>query len=223
MKRTKLADRALPDYTRGEEIFNMVSHIVGGGMGVVYLVLCVVFAALHHNPWGVVGSSVYGVCVISLFTLSSIYHGLHPIKAKKVLQVIDHCSIYFMIAGTYTPILLSALRRYNAFLAWGIFGFIWAMTALAVTLTAIDLKKFRFFSMICYLGMGWCIIAAIYPTYLMIGWGGIVFLVTGGVLYTIGAVLYGVGKKKRYMHSLFHLFVNAASLCHFFCIFFYVI
>ena len=223
MERTKLKDRQLPDYTKGEEIFNMASHIVGGAQGIAYLVLCVVFAALHHNVWGVVSSAIYGTFVVCLFTMSSIYHGLHPEGAKKVFQVIDHCTIYFMIAGTYTPISLCALRSYNKVLGWVIFGFIWAMTALAVTLTAIDLKKYKVFSMICYLAMGWCIILAIYPTYLVIGWGGILFLVSGGVLYSIGAVLYGIGSNKRYMHSIFHLFVNAASLMHFFCIFFYVI
>ena len=111
MKRTKLADRLLPDYTNGEEVTNMVTHIVGGGLGVAYLVLCVVFAALHKNVWGVVGSAIYGASVICLFTMSSVYHGVRPKMAKKVLQVIDHCTIYFMIAGTYTPYTLCAPSR----------------------------------------------------------------------------------------------------------------
>ena len=145
MKRTKLKDRALPDYTHGEEIFNMVSHIVGGGLGVVYLVLCVVFAAIHRNPWGVVGSSIYGASVICLFTMSSVYHGVTHPTAKKVLQVLDHCTIYFMIAGTYTPIALCALREHNAFLGWGIFGFVWGISALATVFTAIDLHKYSVF------------------------------------------------------------------------------
>jgi len=140
MKRTKLADRKLPDYTKGEEIFNMVSHIVGGSLGVAYLVLCVIFAALHRNAWGVVGSAVYGASVISLFTMSSVYHGVRPEGAKKVLQVIDHCTIYFMIAGTYTPYTLCTLRTVKPVAAWVVFGVVWGMAALAVTLTAIDLK-----------------------------------------------------------------------------------
>ena len=223
MKRTKLADRPLPNYTRGEEIFNMVSHIVGGGLGVVYLTLCVIVAALHRNPWGVVGSAIYGASVICLFTMSSVYHGVTHPTAKKVLQVIDHCTIYFMIAGTYTPIALSALRAYNPVFGWVVFGFVWAVAALATTFTAIDLHKYKKFSMICYLALGWCIIIAFKATWEALGTPAIVFLLLGGVLYSIGAVLYAIGKKHRYAHSLFHLFVDAASLMHFFCILFYVV
>ncbi len=223
MKRTKLKDRLLPDYTHGEEVFNMVSHIVGGGLGVAYLVLCVIFSAVKGNVWGVVGSAIYGASVICLFTVSSVYHGVTHPMAKKVLQVIDHCTIYFMIAGTYTPIALSSLREYNAFFGWGVFGFVWGVSAIAATFTAIDHHKYRKFSMVCYLALGWCIIVAFKQTWEALTTGGIVFLLLGGVLYSIGAALYGAGKKKRYIHSLFHLFVDAASLMHFFCIFFYVI
>ena len=222
-KRTKLKDRHLPDYTKGEEIMNMVTHIVGGGLGVVYLTLCVIFSALHRNPWGVVGSAIYGASVICLFTMSSIYHGVRPLMAKKVLQVIDHCTIYFMIAGTYTPYTLCTLRQIDPYVGWTVFGVVWGIAALAVTLTAIDLKKYKVFSMICYLGMGWCVIFTVVPLFKALGFLGSAFLLGGGVLYTVGAVLYGFGKKKKYIHSLFHIFVVLASLMHFFSIFFYVI
>ena len=224
MTRTKLNDRHLPNYTHGEEIFNMVTHIVGGGLGVVALTLCVIFAALHHNVWGVVGSAIYGATLIVLYTMSSIYHGLHPdLKAKKVMQVMDHCSIFLLIAGTYTPIALSTLRAYSPALGWVIFGIIWAFAALGITLNAIDLKKYNIFSMICYLAMGWCIVFAAKATYLALGLYGIVFLLAGGVSYTIGALIYMLGKKKRYTHSIFHIFVVIGSILHFFCILFYVI
>lgn len=223
MKRTKLRDRLLPNYTKGEEITNMVTHIVGGAFGVAYLVLCVIFSALHRNPWGVVSSAIYGASVICLFTLSSVYHGLVPSTAKKVLQVLDHCTIYFMIAGTYTPITLCSLRPTHPAIGWTVFGFVWGVSALAVTLTAIDLKKYSKFSMICYLAMGWCIIFSAKPTFEALTVPGTAFLLIGGILYTIGAILYGVGKKRKYLHSVFHIFVVAASLMHFFCIFFYVI
>lgn len=222
-KRQKLRDRILPSYTAGEEIFNMVTHIVGGALGIAYLVICVVFAALHGNVYGVVSSAIYGASVIVLFTMSSIYHGVRPSTAKKVLQVIDHCTIFFMIAGTYTPIALSAVRTQNTALGWVIFGIIWGMTALAATFTAIDLNKYKKLSMICYIGMGWCIVAFWDVTYAAIGFGGALLLIAGGVLYTLGAVLYAWGKKKRYIHSVFHIFVNLASICHFLCILFYVI
>lgn len=223
MKRTKLIDRLLPDYTNGEEIFNMVTHIVGGGLGVVYLVLCVIFSALHGNVWGVVSSAIYGASVIALFTMSSVYHGVKPGTAKKVLQVLDHCTIYFMIAGTYTPIMLSLLRKTKPVTAWVVFGVVWDIAALAITLTAIDLKKYNTFSMICYIGMGWCVILTVVPVYKALTFWGFMWLLGGGIMYTIGAVLYGIGAKKRYIHSVFHIFVVLASIMHFICIFFYVI
>lgn len=223
MKRTKLIDRLLPDYTNGEEIFNMVTHIVGGGLGVAYLALCVIFSALHHNVWGVVSSAIYGASVVALFTMSSVYHGVKPVLAKKVLQVLDHCTIYFMIAGTYTPITLSLLRKTHPVTAWVVFGVVWGIAALAITLNAIDLKKYSTFSMICYIGMGWCIILTIVPVYKALTFWGFTWLLGGGILYTIGAILFGIGAKVRYIHSIFHIFVVLASVMHFFCIFFYVI
>ena len=224
MTRTKLKDRILPDYTKGEEIFNMTSHIVGGSFGIVALVLCVVFAAIHHNGYGVVSSAIYGVMMIILYTMSSIYHGLKPErKAKKVFQVLDHCSIFLLIAGSYTPFCLVTFREYNTAFGWTIFGVIWAMAVLGITLNAIDIKKYKIFSMICYLGMGWCIIftAKLLPE--LLGIPGLVLLVSGGVAYTIGAILYGLGRKKRYMHSIFHLFILLGSILQFFCILLYVI
>ena len=155
MKRQKLDDRILPTYTRGEEIFNMVSHIVGGAAGLAAIVLCVIFAAVHKNPYGVVGSAIYGATMIILYTCSSIYHGLSPKrKAKKVFQIIDHCSIFILIAGSYTPICLTALREFDPQLAWWIFGIVWAAAILGITLNAIDLRRYRVFSMICYIAMG---------------------------------------------------------------------
>ena len=224
MKRTKLTDRKLPDYTKGEEIFNMVSHIVGGAVGMCALTLCVVFAALHHNVYGVVSCAIYGATMIILYTMSSIYHGLSPrLTAKKVFQIIDHCSIFFLIAGTYTPIAVCGLTKVNKAVGWTVFGIVWVLAAVAITLTAIDLKKFRVFSMICYMGMGWCIIFAVVPTYHALGLGGFLLLVAGGLLYTFGAILYGLGIKHRYMHSIFHIFVILGSLAHFFCIVLYVL
>ncbi len=223
MKRTKLIDRILPDYTNGEEIFNMVTHIVGGGLGVIYLALCVIFAALKGNVWGVVSSAIYGVSVILLFTMSSVYHGLKPVMAKKVMQVLDHCTIYFMIAGTYTPILLSLLRKTNPVIAWVVFGVVWGIAALSITLTAIDLKKYSVFSMISYICMGWCIIVTIVPVYKALTFWGFIWLLGGGIMYTIGAVLFSIGVKVRYIHSVFHIFVVLASIMHFICILFFVI
>lgn len=222
MTRTKLKDRLLPYYSKGEEITNMVSHIVGGAVGVIVLFVCLILAILDRSGWKIVTSVIYGVSFIQLYTISSVYHGLRPSTAKKVLQVIDHCSIYFFIAGTYTPIVLCLMRPVHPGWAWSIFGVVWALTALAVTLTAIDLKKYRVLSMCCYIGMGWCIVVAIKPLLSVMPLSGFLLLLIGGVIYTIGSILYGLGKKHRYMHSVFHFFVLAGSVLQALCVIFYV-
>lgn len=180
-------------------------------------------AAIHHNVYGVVSGAIFGATMIILYTMSSIYHGLKPnTTGKKVLQILDHCSIFLLIAGSYTPFTLCTLRSYDTATGWTIFGIIWAMAILGIVLNAIDLKQYKKFSMICYLVMGWCIIikAPLLPE--LLGMNGFILLVAGGVIYTIGAVLYGVGKKHKYMHSIFHLCICLASLLHFLCILLYV-
>lgn len=221
MKRTKLSDRPLPDYSRAEEITNTVTHIVGGGLGIAGLVLCVTIAAWHHNTMGIVTSAVYGLCLIALYTMSSVYHGLKPSMAKKVMQVLDHCTIYFLIAGTYTVVSLSALRQVNPALGWGMFAFEWALTAIAVTLTAIDLKAYQAFSMICYIGMGWAILPFVHQTVQALTMPGFLLLLLGGIAYTIGAVLYGLGSRRKWMHSVFHIFVVLGSILQFFAVLLY--
>ena len=223
MKRTKLSDRRLPDYTRGEEIMNMVTHIVGGAMGIAVLTLCVIRAAIHGNVYGIVTSAIYGTCMVTMYTISSVYHGLKPNMGKKVMQVIDHCTIYFLIAGTYTVVVLSAIRPVYPVLGWSIFLFEWAMVALATTLTAIDLKKYNVFSMICYIGMGWAIIPFWRQVLETMDVGGFGLLLAGGIAYTIGSILYGLGKKKKWMHSVFHIFVIVGSLLQFFAVLFFAL
>lgn len=223
LKRTKLKDRKLPNYTKAEEIMNMVSHIVGGALGITSLILCLIFAIKHKSGYAIASSIVFGLSMILLFTMSSIYHGLKPVKAKKVFQVIDHCTIFVLIAGTYTPVLLCSLRNINPVLAWWLFGLVWALAILGIVLNAIDLKKYRVFSMICYLLMGWCIIVTGPNMFKMLSLGGTILLVAGGISYTIGAILYMIGAKKRYFHFVFHIFVDIGSLLHFLCILLYII
>lgn len=223
MKRTKLSDRQLPDYSRGEEIMNMVTHIAGGAMGIVALTLCVIRAAIHGNVYGVVTSAIYGATMITMFTISSVYHGLKPTLGKKVMQVIDHCTIYFLIAGTYTVIVLSAIRPKYPALGWTLFGFEWAMAALATTLTAIDLKKYNVFSMVCYIGMGWAVIPFAKQALEVLTLPGFLLLLFGGIAYTIGSILYGLGRKRKWMHSIFHIFVILGALLQFFSVLFYAV
>ncbi len=224
MARTKLSERTLPSYTKGEEIFNMVSHIVGGALGLTALTLCVIFAAIHKNVYGVVGSAIYGASLIVLYTMSSLYHGLPAGgTSKKVFQVLDHCSIFLLIAGTYTPISLGPLRQYKPALGWVIFGVVWAAGIIGIVLNSIDIKAYRKFSAICYLLMGWCVIFAWKPTVQALHPNAITFLLLGGVSYTVGALVYYFFKKKRYAHSIFHLFVLIGSILHFFTVLFYCV
>ena len=223
LKRTKLADRQLPNYSTGEEIMNTVTHIVGGAMGVAALTMCVMLAVQNRNIYGVIGSSIYGFCMIALYSVSSVYHGLRPGMGKKVMQVIDHCTIYFLICGTYTVIALSAIRPIYPKLGWLLLGFEWIMAIIATVLTAIDLKQYRVFSMICYIGMGWAIIPFAKVVMQVLTKPGFYLLLAGGIAYTIGAVLYGIGSKKKWMHSVFHIFVDIGSLLHFLCVLLYAV
>ena len=223
LKRTKLADRQLPNYSTGEEIMNTVTHIVGGAMGVAALTMCVMLAAQNRNIYGVIGSSIYGFCMIALYSVSSVYHGLRPGMGKKVMQVIDHCTIYFLICGTHTVIALSAIRPIYPKLGWLLLGFEWIMAIIATVLTAIDLKQYRVFSMICYIGMGWAIIPFAKVVMQVLTKPGFYLLLAGGIAYTIGAVLYGIGSKKKWMHSVFHIFVDIGSLLQFLCVAMYAL
>jgi len=225
MTRTRLRDRILPHYTRCEEWINSISHIVGGGIGCLVIIYCLISSIIQANGWKIVSSVIYGISFVALYTISSVYHGIRAGMAKKVMQVLDHCTIYFFIAGTYTPVMLCSMRPVYPGWAWSILGVVWGLTVLATTLTAIDLKKFSKLSMACYIGMGWSILLAAKTAIEAIPLPGLLLLLGGGIAYTVGACIYGIGKKKklRYMHSVFHLFVLLGSLLQFFCILFFVI
>jgi hemolysin III len=190
---------------------------------VIALVLTVVFSALRGDVWSVVGSSIYGGSMIALYTVSSVYHGLHLNMGKRVMQVIDHCTIFFLIAGTYTPVVLSCIRAYSPGWGWTLFGIVWGCAALGITFTAIDMKRYEKLAMALYLGIGWCVVLAIKPAMASVPAEGLLWILAGGIAYTIGAGLYALGVKHRYMHSVFHIFVVAGSILQFFGIFFYVI
>ena len=214
MKRTPLHARKLPVYSRGEELMNMITHIVGGALGIVVLLSCVIRAALGNNFFGILSCTIYGTTFITMFTISSVYHGLAPGMSKKVLQVIDHCTIYFLIAGTYSAVVLSAIRPLYPALGWGLFIFEWSLALLAATLTAIDLKRYKLFSMICYIGMGWAIIPLAAMLFDLLTPTGFWLLLGGGISYTLGAVLFSIPKK--WLHSVFHVFVVLGSVLQFF-------
>lgn len=219
-KRICLRDRILPDYTKGEEIFNMVTHIVGGALGVATLVFCILIPAFEGSTAGVLCGIMFGVSMVFLYTMSSIYHGLRRGMAKKVFQIMDHCSIYWLIAGTYTPILVCSVAKSYPVAAWFTFALVWGLAIVATVLTAIDLKKYNLFSMICYIGMGWAVVFSMKQTYLSLGHEGFMWVLFGGILYTLGVFFFA--KRIRYFHSVFHIFVVLGSLCHSVAVIFYV-
>lgn len=206
-------------YTVGEEIFNSVSHGVGALLSVAALTLLIVFAVFRSDGYGLASAIVFGVSLTLLYSMSTVYHIIQNETAKKVLRVFDHCSIFILIAGTYTPYLLMCMR--NA-LGWTMFGLIWGVTVLGIVLNAVNLERFRRFSLVCYICMGWAIVFTIKPIIQNIALPGVVLLIAGGVVYTIGVIFY-VLKRYRYMHSIWHLFVLGGSVCHYLSVLLYVL
>ena len=207
----------LPKYKLSEELINSISHGIGAALSIVAFILCLI-----KSNSGLAIFSTFFYCISSflLYLMSCLYHSLKRNNAKRVFRIIDHCSIYLLIAGTYTPVVLLTLLPA---LGWTIFGIVWAMAILGIVLNAIDLKKFKVISMILYLVMGWCIIFSFKTLWNSMNHNGIYLLLLGGILYTLGAILYGVGKKKKYMHSIFHIFCLLASVCFFLAIYLYAL
>lgn len=211
---------SIPKYTLGEELISAISHGVGALLGIAALVLCIVKSCNPFDGYKLASSIVFGLTVTLLYLMSCLYHSLKVNKAKRVFRVIDHCTIFLLIAGTYTPYTLVALR---GTLGWWIFGIIWGIAILGIVLNAVNLKKFAKLSVACYLIMGWIIVFAyqymvqvMHPTALSL-------LIWGGIAYTVGAVLYAIGSKKKYFHSVFHFFCLAGTILHFFSIYLYVL
>lgn len=216
-----LKDRIkIPKYSLGEELVSSISHGIGAGLSITALVLCVVFGAIHGNAYAVVSSVIYGSTSIILYMMSTLYHALKVNNAKRVFRILDHSSIFLLIAGTYTPYALVSLPKA---LGWTIFGIEWGCAIIGIVLNSIDLEKYKKISIVLYLIMGWMIIFSFDKLLNSIDIGGIYLMLSAGILYTIGAIFYGVGKKIKYMHSIFHMFVLSASICFFFSIFLYVI
>ena len=209
---------SIPKYSLSEELLNAISHGVGAIFGIVATVLCILKSV--GDPWKVVSSAIFGATMLLLYLMSCLYHALKVNKAKRVFRVIDHCTIFLLIAGTYTPFTLVTLR---GTVGWWLFGSVWAIAILGITLNAIDLKKFSKISVACYLLMGWAILMAFRPLSENLAPGGIFLLVWGGVVYTVGAILYGIGSKVKYFHSVFHFFCLGGTVLHFLAIYLYVL
>lgn len=213
------------NYSKGEEIANSITHGIGAVFSIAALVVMIVFASINKNAWQIVSVSIYGTTLIILYTMSTLYHAITNEKAKKVLQIFDHSSVYLLIAGTYTPFSLIILRQ-NSYKGWLVFGVIWAMAIFGITIYAIFPRRFKIFNIGSYVVMGWVIVFA-FPELIQTmtslnAINGIYWLFAGGICYTAGIIFYAM-KKKKYFHSIWHIFVLLGSICHFISVMFYIL
>lgn len=205
---------SLPSYSLLEEVMNAITHGAGAVLAIAGLVALLVSAP--HHALTMVSVLVFGATMILLYTVSTLYHALDICKGKKIFQILDHCTIFLLIAGTYTPI---ALLCFGGTIGWVILGIVWGVSAVGIVLNAVDLQRFKTFSMVCYIGLGWLVVFFFKPLIEHLDRTSIIYLIVGGVFYTVGAMLYGIGKKVKYMHSIWHLFVLAGTIFHYFVIF----
>ena len=206
-------------YSPAEERINIVSHAAGFVLSIVALVFLVVHANRHGNLWHIVSFGIFGTSLVTLYAASTFYHGAKESKSRNRLHILDHASIYVLIAGTYTPFTLITL---NGTVGWVIFGVSWGLALTGITLKLFFTGKYDLISTIMYVGMGWVIIFAIKPLIHNLPLAGLLWLFAGGIAYTTGAMLYSIDKIK-FNHAIFHLLVLTGSACHFMSVFFYVL
>ncbi len=211
---------SIPKYTLGEELMNSITHGVGAGLGIAALVLCIVKSCSPLDGYKLASSIVFGLTTTLLYLMSCLYHALKVNRAKRVFRVIDHCTIFLLIAGTYTPYTLITLRGLTG---WLLFSIVWGVGILGIVLNAVSLKKFAKLSVACYIALGWVVIFASKQLIAALAPTGLWLLLAGGIAYTIGAILYGIGSKKRYFHSIFHFFCLIGTTLHFFSIYYFVL
>jgi hemolysin III len=209
----------LKHYTPLEEKTNIISHAIGLVLSIAALVLLVLRASLYGNAWHIVSASIFGFSLISLYAASTVYHSATDPKRRSRMRVIDHATIYVLIAGTYTPFTLVTL---NGSIGWVIFGASWGMAIAGITLKLFFTGKYNVLSTLMYVFMGWIIVFAITPLINSLSTEGLFWLFAGGVAYTTGAIIYSI-KKIKFNHAIFHLFVLLGSFCHFVSVYFYVL
>lgn len=205
--------------TKGEELANSITHALGAGLSIAALTILVVFSSIDGDPWRIVSFSVYGACLTTLYTASTLYHSFQSERLKYYFKIMDHSSIYLLIAGTYTPFTLVHLR---GGWGWSIFGIIWGLTIVGILFKMFFINRFNILSTVIYLLMGWLIIIAFKPAMENIPVGGLYWLLAGGLAYSLGVVFF-LWEKLPYHHAVWHLFVLGGSICHFFAMLFYVL
>jgi hemolysin III len=206
------------EYSLREEVANAITHGIGAALSIAALTTLIIFASLYGDVWHIVSFTIYGISLVMLYLSSTLLHSFQNIRIKNVFEILDHVSIYLLIAGTYTPFLLVTLR---GSLGWTIFGIVWGLAIVGIILKFFFIKRFIVLSTICYIIMGWIIVVAIKPLYENLAFAGMAWLVTGGLLYTLGTIFY-LWRGIPYHHAIWHLFVLAGSVAHFITVLFYV-
>jgi hemolysin III len=223
MKKEKIEDKkekvTLFKYTLGEELVSAISHGLGTILGIICLVLCIQ-ASINSGPLALASAIIYSVSLIILYLMSTLYHSLKPNKAKKIFRIFDHCSIFVLIAGSYTPFSLLSLKGSTG---WTLCLLIWACAIVGIILNSINLEKFKKVSFALYLIMGWAVVFNYSALTEALAGTAVSLLVWGGLSYTIGAIIYLIGHKLKYMHSVWHFFVLGGSIFHFFAIYKFVL
>ncbi len=211
-------------YSLLEEISHSTTHGIGTLLGIAMLVVLLVFSVRSGTlvTWKVVSSAIYGTSIILLYTMSALYHAITNQRAKRILKICDHTAIYFLIAGSYTPFALVTLRPTHPALAWSIFGVIWGMTLAGTIFKPFTAGRFRLFSTLSYIAMGWVVVIAVKPLLRLLPMPGFLWLLAGGILYTLGTIFY-MWRSLPFHHAIWHLFVLGGTICQFFCILLYVI
>lgn len=208
----------IPNYSLGEEIFNSLSHGIGAIMGIAALVLMIVRA---RGPLAVVTVSLFGAAIICLYSMSCIYHALSPhIRGKQILRVLDHCNVYVLVFGTYIPVTLLGV---GGALGWVLFGLVGCASIVGIVFSAVDVDRFQKLETACHLISGWSILIGIRQLLEAVGTVGVIYMILGGVMYSVGAVLYGLGSRKKYRHCAFHVFCLLGTFFHFWAIYQYLL
>ena len=218
MAERKNKEISIPSYSLGEELFNAISHGLGALLSIAALVLMLIRA---RNALEVTTAAIFGTSMIFLYTISCVYHALSPgLRGKKVLRVLDHCSVFLLVFGTYIP---ASLLGVSGVRGWLLFGLVAFFTALGIVFTALDLERYQLAAVICQLLSGWSILMGVSNLRAALGLQGLIWMIAGGVMYSIGAILYGIGKNRKYCHSVFHVFCLLGTFCHFWAIYKYLL
>lgn len=206
-------------FTKSEEIANAITHGIGAVLSIIALVFLILNSAQHGNAWHVVSFTLFGSTMLLMYICSTMLHSLPSGKAKDIFEILDHSAIYFFIAGSYTPFMFLVVKGW---VGWTIFGVVWGLAIGGTVFKSFFAKKFVLYSTLLYVVMGWLIVFAWKPLMSNLHPNGILLLVIGGLLYTVGSIFY-VWRGFKYHHMLWHVFVIGGSVAHFFCVFLYLV